>query len=318
MKRFSLLIGLLLSLLFIGCTTSTAAEDTEGIVHTKYGDLQGGNNNGIYTFLGVPYAQAVERFVPAMKVLPWSGIRDARDYGPISLQMSSGFPGPASEMDNNCQNLNIWTPGIDGRKRAVMVWLHGGGFSSGSAQASPAYDGENLSRKGDVVVVSVNHRLNIMGHLDLSAYGEKYRYSANVGIQDIIDSLEWIQENIERFGGDPENVTLFGESGGGAKILALMTTPYADGVFHKSIVQSGATESMGVKFTSLEASRRLGELTLSNLGISETAIDSIQDIPYEELVEATQKAMRQTAGEFGIVAALSGQVTMDWEPVVDG
>ena len=134
-------------------------------------------------------------------------------------------------MDNNCQNLNIWTPGIaDGKKRPVMVWLHGGGFSAGSSAEIPAYDGADLSRAGDVVVVSVNHRLNVLGHLDLSAYGEKYRNADNVGIYDLVDALRWVRDNIARFGGDPANVTIFGESGGGAKVLALMTTPYAKGL----------------------------------------------------------------------------------------
>lgn len=318
MKRFSLILGLTSVLVFAGCASSGAISG-DGIVQTKYGALQGGVSNGIHTYFGVPYAEAVERFVPVEKVKPWSGVRDATEYGAISLQSSaSGFPVPKGRMDNNSQNLNIWTPGLDGKKRAVMVWLHGGGFSSGSAQESPSYNGENLSRKGDVVVVSVNHRLNVMGHLDLSAYGEKYKYSANIGVQDIVDSLEWIKENIASFGGDPSNVTLFGESGGGAKILALMTSPYAKGLFHKGIVQSGATESMGVNFTTLAASRRLGEATLANLGITKENVDAIQTIPYEKLVEETQKARVKTAGEFGLKGALSGQVSMDWEPVVDG
>ena len=157
-----------------------------------------------------------------------------------------------------------------------------------------------------------------MGHLDLSAYGEKYKYSANVGVEDIIDSLKWIQENIANFGGDPENVTIFGESGGGAKVLALMTSPYAKGLFHKGIVQSGATESMGVNFTTLAASRRVGELTLKNLGITKDNIDAIQSVPYLKLVEESMKAQVEAAGEFGLRGALSGQVSMDWEPVVDG
>ncbi|MDD4274844.1 MAG: carboxylesterase family protein [Desulfobacter postgatei] len=318
-KTVSLILGMTVALALAGCGALVTHNGDGGIVQTKYGALQGGKNDGIYTYFAVPYAKATQRFVPAEKIKPWNGVRNATTYGPISLQSSaSGFPVPSGTMDNNCQNLNIWTPGIDGKKRAVMVWLHGGGFSSGSAQESPAYNGENLSRKGDMVVVSVNHRLNIMGHLDLSAYGEKYKYSANVGIQDIVDSLKWIRENIERFGGDPKNVTLFGESGGGAKILALMTSPYAKGLFHKGIVQSGATESMGVNFTTLKASRRLGELALSNLGITRDNVDAIQTVSYEKLVEETQTAMVKTAGEFGLYGALSGQVAMDWEPVVDG
>ena len=134
----------------------------------------------------------------------------------------------------DCQNLNIWTPSIrDGRKRPVMVWLHGGGFSAGSSIEQLAYDGENLSRAGDVVVVSVNHRLNVLGYLDLSPFGEKYRDSANAGNLDLIAVLEWIRDNIEGFGGDSENVTLFGQSGGGVKVWSLLQMPEADGLFHK-------------------------------------------------------------------------------------
>ena len=118
----------------------------------------------------------------------------------------------------DCQNLNVWTPGInDGKKRPVMVWLHGGGFQTGSAIEQRVYDGTNLSRKGDVVVVSINHRLNVLGFLDLSAYGNEYRYSGNAGTMDMVAALKWIQSNIEVFGGDPDNITLFGQSGGGAK-----------------------------------------------------------------------------------------------------
>lgn len=319
MKRFSIILGLAAAFVITGCASFGSSQEAGGIVRTKNGALQGAVRDGIYMYLGVPYAEAKEHFAPAERVKPWKGLRSATEYGPISLQPSgSGFPAPAGKMDNDSQNLNIWTPGLDGKKRAVMVWLHGGGFSSGSAQESPAYDGENLSRKGDVVVVSVNHRLNVMGHLDLSAYGAKYKYSANVGVLDIVDSLKWIKENIASFGGDPANVTLFGESGGGAKILALMTSPYAKGLFAKGIVESGATESMGVNFTTLAASRRLGELTLANLGIDKDNVEAIQAIPYERLTEETQKAMVKTAGEFGLKGALSGQVAMDWEPVVDG
>ena len=143
----------------------------------------------------------------------------------------------------DCQNLNIWTPSIrDGRKRPVMVWLHGGGFSAGSSIEQLAYDGENLSRAGDVVVVSVNHRLNVLGYLDLSPFGEKYQDSANAGNLDLIAALEWIRDNIEGFGGDPENVTLFGQSGGGVKVWSLLQMPEADGLFHKGIIESGVVD----------------------------------------------------------------------------
>ncbi|MFB9134491.1 carboxylesterase/lipase family protein [Vibrio olivae] len=318
MKRFSLIVGLIAAVAVTGCTTSFR-DNQSGIVKTESGLLQGSVRDGIYTYLGVPYAEAHKRFMPAEKVKHWEGVRNATEYGPVSPQSQlTGFPEAPGSKDNNSQNLNIWTPGIDGEKRAVMVWLHGGGFSSGSAQEVPAYNGENLSRKGDVVVVSVNHRLNVVGHLDLSAYGDEYKYSANIGELDIIDSLKWIKDNIASFGGDPENVTLFGESGGGAKVLTMMSSPYAEGLFNKGIVQSGATESMGVNFTTLDASRRVGELTLRNLGITKENIDAIQTVPYQKLVEESMKAQVETAGEFGLRGALSGQIAMDWEPVVDG
>ena len=232
---------------------------------------------------------------------------------------SFGMPGQAQPgTDNNCQNLNIWTPGVgDDGARPVMVWLHGGGFSNGSGN-DQGYQGGNLSRSGDVVVVTVNHRLNLFGHLDLSAYGEKYEQSANVGITDIVAALEWIQDNIAAFGGDPDNVTVFGQSGGGAKVLALMTSPYAQGLFHKGIVQSGATETVGVNFTSQEASTRLTENFLSILNISEDNIETLQTISEDELQSAGTQALQMTADEFQIPAALGEGYSMEWEPVVDG
>ena len=169
-----------------------------------------------------------------------------------------------------------------------------------------------------MVVVSVNHRLNSLGHLDLSEYDDKYKYSANVGITDIISALEWIQENIEQFGGDPKNVTVFGESGGGAKVLALMTSPYAKGLFQKGIVESGATENMGAKFTDLNASRRVTEITLENLGISPDRIEELQAVSYEDLTAASDKALVQAAEELGIYEAFVNGYSLLWEPVVDG
>lgn len=293
---------------------------------TEAGKIQGYIRKGIYTYHGIPYAEAKERFVSAERVKPWEGTRLAFYYGPISPQPKSGFPNsnweePARQftMDNNSQNLNIWTPGIhDNAKRPVMVWLHGGGFSMGSSAETPIYDGANLSRKGDVVVVSVNHRLNVLGHLDLSAYGEKYRYSANVGMMDIVDALRWIRDNIAEFGGDPNNVTVFGESGGGAKVLTLMTTPYAKGLFHKGIVESGAVETMGPYFTKKDASERISQLTLKNLGLKANQIEELQSIPYEKLVEASDKALKQAGEEYQIPEALGAGFGMSWEPVIDG
>lgn len=295
---------------------SVSAGNGIAVAETSGGAVQGYISDGTYTYHGIPYGEASERFVPAHKTESWNGVKTAYSYGPIAPQTGADNL-PA--MDENCQNLNIWTQGInDNEKRPVMVWLHGGGFSTGSSIESPAYDGENLSKKGDVVVVSINHRLNSLGHLDLSAYDDKYKYSANVGMTDIVAALEWIQENIEQFGGDPDNVTVFGESGGGAKVLALMTSPYAKGLFHKGIVESGATENMGAKFTSLDVSRRLTEIILEKLGITPDRIEELQTIPYEELAAVSDEALVQAAEEMGIYEEFVNGYSLLWEPVVDG
>lgn len=281
--------------------------------------------DGIYNYRDIPYAEATERFKPAKKVIPWEGIKMSVNNGPISPQPAGGFisdwgqPGREFKENNNAQNLNIWTPGIgDNKNRPVMVWIHGGGFSTGSSLESPAYDGQNLAKAGDIVVVSVNHRLNVLGYLDLSAYGNEYKESGNVGMQDIVDSLTWIKNNISNFGGDPDNVTVFGESGGGAKILGLMTTPKAKGLFQKGIVESGATETMGVHFNKPEFSKRVAELTLEKLNIKPAEIDKIQTVPYDELRKASYAALEQAGMEQGHKRPLDGKPGGSWEPVVDG
>ena len=249
-----------------------AVSSEEGIAETTAGLVQGTDHDGIWSYLGVPYAEAKERFVPAEEVEPWEGVLVADSYGPMSPQgVINGVGGEADQSgtDNNCQNLNIWTPGVnDGEKRPVMVWLHGGGFSTGSA---------------------------------------------NVGMMDIVDALQWIQDNIEAFGGDPENVTIFGQSGGGAKVLALMTSPYAEGLFEKGIVQSGATATMGPVFNSQEASTRLAEHILERLEIDPQNIEEIQTVPVEELQAAASEALSETGEELQIPAALGGGYSMDWQ-----
>ena len=289
------------------------------VVKTENGLVRGSVSNGIYSFKGIPYANVEKRFTVARSVQKWSGIFDATKYGSVSLQ-TGFFPGTSGpdNMSENPLNLNIWTPSADSKKRAVMVWLHGGGFMAGSASEQPAYDGENLSKKGDVVVVSVNHRLNVLGHLNLSSYSDEYKYSGNVGIYDLVMALKWINENIEDFGGDKNNVTLFGESGGGAKVLALMETPYAKGLFKRGIVQSGATETMGVLWTPKAAAERVTELTLENLGLKKGEFEKLQSVPYSDLVQASDKALEQTGKEFKIPAALGEGYSLSWEPYVDG
>lgn len=291
-----------------------------GVVRTAAGLVRGAEEKGVLHFLGLPYAKAEERFVPAVEVEPWEGVRQADSYGKISPQgtlLGVDSSENQSGTDNNCQNLNLWTPAADTGKRPVMVWLHGGGFSIGSGN-DLSYDGANLSRTGDVVVVTVNHRLNLFGHLDLSEYGEKYRYSGNVGLLDIIAALEWVRDNIEAFGGDPDNVTVFGQSGGGAKVLALMSSPYARGLFHKGIVQSGAFETMGVTFTSSQASASLTRHLLDELGITADNLEDLQTMPASRLQQAAKAALQATAEEYHIPAIQGEGYSMEWCPVIEG
>lgn len=318
-KRISLWTAMILLVTML-CSAVTFASAEDAVVSVVGGLLRGSQTNGVYQYLGVLYAEAAERFVPAQAVAPWEGVKDATSYGKISYQGTVvGMRGSnGANNDNNCQNLNIWTPAVnDNEKRPVMVWLHGGGFSTGSANES-MYNGSTQAREQNVVVVGVNHRLNVFGHLDLSSYGEKYQYSANVGIMDIQMALEWIRDNIAVFGGDPDNVTIFGQSGGGAKVLSMMTTPYAKDLFHKGIVQSGATEIMGVSFSGKEISQRVGELTLQNLGITPENVEAIQSVSLDDLLSASDQAREQAGAEFGVCLSLSTDYGMEWGPVIDG
>lgn len=288
------------------------------IVRVTGGKIRGSLQNGIYQYLDVPYAEATERFVKASPVRPWKGVRDATSYGPIAPQYLFGSNQLITDVatSNNNQNLNIWTPSLKkGEKKPVMVWFHGGGFVSGSANEG-WYDGENLAKKGDVVVVAVNHRLNVLGHLDLSAYSEKYKDSANVGSMDMVDALKWIKKNIASFGGDPDNVTIFGESGGGAKVLELMSAPSAKGLFQKGIVESGTgTAPTGGHFTPVAISREATAETLKNLALQPSEIEKLQTIPVETLMEASDKAMATVAARHKIPDSLNTGYGLMLRPV---
>lgn len=295
------------------------------VVPTEGGRVQGFIRNGIVTFRGLPYAKA-ERFMPPVKADPWSGVRPTLSWGnvcpqPISSEIrepqafiSDTRYWPASEA---CQNLNIWTPGLDGKKRPVMVWLHGGGFFSGSSMELPLYDGTNLSRKGDVVVVSINHRLNILGFLDLSAYGPEYRSSGNVGMMDTVAALQWVRANIAAFGGDPDNVTIFGQSGGGAKVSTLLAAPSAKGLFGKAVIQSGA---MGMGDDGGQAvTRRVAERVIANAGLKPGDVAGLKALPYDQLAAAGAKALMDVSRERGAGApGPLGFPRVNWGPVVDG
>ena len=276
------------------------ASDHYALVETSAGKVRGYSRNQIFSFRGIPYGAptaGAARFIPPAKVQPWSGVRNAYQYGHASPQAAIGFltgdelkfivqnfPGPQGE---DCLCLNVWTPAInDNGKRPVMVWLHGGGFSVGSGSAEPVYDGENLA-KHDVVVVSVNHRLGPVGFLDLSAYGERYSSSANVGMLDLVAALEWVRDNAANFGGDPGNVTIFGQSGGGGKVSTLMAMPAARGLIHKGVVQSGSFLSFG----SPEKSQRLASAVIEQLGLNSSQVDGLQKVPFDKLVSAAEEAV---------------------------
>lgn len=292
------------------------------IVQTEYGKVRGYIHDGTYVYKGIPYAHA-ERFLPPEKPDAWEGIRSSLFWGPTCPMMTPptvdddefvyrhdwGYPG------EDCLSLNIWTPEInDGKHRPVMVWIHGGAYAWGSSQELPCYDGENLSKKGDIVMVSVNHRLNVLGFLDLSAFGEKYKFSANASIMDLVAALEWVKNNIANFGGDPDNVTIFGQSGGGGKVCTLLNAPSAKGLFHKAVVQSGANP----RFQKQELTQRLGKAVVEELGLQPSQIDSIQKVPYTELAAATKRAIKKVSEQLAAENNPETRFRFGLRPTLDG
>ena len=309
-----------------GCCSSgedsgILASSSVAVAQTANGKVAGYIQDGVTIFKGIPYAKA-NRFEAPVQADSWEGIRSCRQYGPVSPQgarsgwandeIAFAFNWNDGVQGEDCLRLNVWTPALDSRKRPVMVWLHGGGYSAGSGQELPSYDGTSLAFAEDVVVVSINHRLNVLGFLDLSAYGEKYAKSANAGLLDIVASLKWVRDNIAAFGGDPSNVTIFGQSGGGGKVTTLLATPCAKGLFHKAIVQSGSMlRTMESKY-----SRKIGIATVRNLGLDASSIDKISEVPYGELLAAEEKAIAQVKAEAdrdGVASFIFG-----WAPTVDG
>jgi len=271
------------------------------VVETASGRIVGTTANGVHIFKGIPYGASTagaNRFMPPRAPAPWPGIRESSAYAGRSPQAAAAPQrpelatvwGPVDTLPvgEDCLTLHVWTPGIDNAKRPVMVWLHGGAFSYGSAN-SPRYDSTNLARRNDVVVFAVNHRLNIFGHLDLSAIGgERFAQSGNAGVLDLVAALRWIREHAARFGGDPGNVTIFGQSGGGGKVCALLAMPEAKGLFHKAIVQSGAS----VRFAERERTARLAEAVLKQLGLKRGQLEELQALPLQRLQEAVDPAQR--------------------------
>lgn len=278
------------------------------IVKTKQGRLHGYLEDSVYHFYGIRYGRA-KRFCMPTPEPPFSGVRDAKSYGYICPLLpeepqpeDSPMAAPASSFEmphvywpekEDCLYLNVWTKSIDpSAKKPVMVWLHGGGYCAGSSIEIPAYNGHNLSSFGDVVIVNLNHRLNCIGFLDLSSVSDKYEYSGILGMADIVLALKWVQENIKAFGGDPDNVTVAGQSGGGGKAAALLQMPEADGLYHRVIMQSGVLWQRPNLFVSEEKKhwQKLGEKTVEILGLNSENVEQIETIPYETLAQASVEA----------------------------
>jgi len=297
------------------------------IADTTTGKVRGYIRNGIYTYKGIPYGDTTAesgRFQPPQKAKPWIGVRSSMQYGRVCPQGPRGSWNADEEswlflyddgvQGEDCLRVNIWTPGLDGhQKRPVMIWLHGGGFVSGSSQEHRSYDGERLSRRGDVVVVSLNHRLGPLGYLNLTAYGEQYASSAHLGMLDIIAALEWVRDNIANFGGDPGNVTIFGQSGGGGKVGNLMAMPTAQGLFHRAIVQSGSF----LRAVTPDRSAILTQAMLDELNLSPSQVDQLQTVPLQKMIAAGDAALLKTHPPVPLVwSHVADQ--LGWGPVMDG
>jgi para-nitrobenzyl esterase len=271
----------------------TDTGDADTVATTAYGPVRGTVDDGILTFKGIRYGAdtSTTRFSAPAAPAPWADVRDAFGFGASCPQTPTGNPGglftswrpdPTPPLSEDCLFLNVWTPALaDGGNRPVMVWFHGGGFSSGNG-ASRAYDGVRLARRGDVVVVTVNHRLNVFGYLALGHYGEGFEDSAAAGVLDMVAALEWVRDNIEAFGGDPDTVMIFGESGGGAKVSTLMATEKARGLFHRAVVQSGAM----IRFPEQETARGTADKVVEKLGLTKETIGQIKTLPVEAIQEA--------------------------------
>jgi para-nitrobenzyl esterase len=283
------------------------------IVSTGYGKLEGDEQDGLFVFKGVPFAGAPagsRRWLGPEKLTPWAGVRDARRFGaaapqnPVMSQALAAMKIKQAQSED-CLHLNLWTPGLDGARRPVMVWIHGGGFTIG-AGSQEIYNGSVLARRGDVVIVTINYRLGPLGFLRLNdVTGGRIPSSGNEGLLDQIAALQWVRDNIAEFGGDPHNVTIFGESAGGMSVGALLAMPLARGLFHKAIAQSGSCDTV----SSVERANRTAQRVLSKLGVSADDAEAIRALPVAQLL----------TGVFGPDGKTPDrELGMAYQPVVDG
>ncbi len=305
-------------ILFIG--------DNIALADTQYGKVKGYILRGINYFLGIPYGadtSGQNRFMPPQSPAPWQDVFPAVWWGNsapqnmdkryANLYQSFSDHWNYDDVSEDCLRLNVFTPAVnDGKMRPVLVWLHGGGFTNGNGIEQDGYNGENFARKGDIVFVSPNHRLGPLGFSNLAAAGEeKYASSGNVGMLDLVAALEWVRDNISNFGGDPGNVTIIGQSGGGAKVTTLTAMPSAKGLFHKAVVLSGA----GVKSGDKEYSEKLGLYILKEAGLSKNQVDKLQELPWMEYYAIANRAAATLSKEEG---SSGGGLRRGFNPIADG
>jgi para-nitrobenzyl esterase len=297
------------------------AKETSGpslVIATTAGKVRGVVTDRVCAYRGIPYGAptgGVRRFLPPAAPAAWSGVRELTDCGPPCPQVNTDLPAwvdprPTSE---DCLYLNVWTPQESaGRKVAVMLWIHGGAYLSGSG-GLPLYDGAELCRHGDVIVVTVNHRLGALGYLYLGALADRFADSGNAGQLDLIAALEWVRDNIAAFGGDPGNVTIFGESGGGGKITALFSMPRARKLFHKAIIESGSLWKMNTR----QDAAAVCNLTLAELGISARSLGPLAAVPVDRLTAAADAAWKRQGSALAFRPVIDGRNLMEqsWEPI---
>ena len=294
------------------------AADTFIVADTTFGKIRGVDANGICMFKGIPYGASTagkNRFMPPANPVRWTGVKDTLEFGASAPQNEPGKPVVTSDVavagagltaeSEDCLVLNVWTPAVsDGRKRPVMFWCHGGGFSNGSG-SSPITDGANLARRGDVVVVTVNHRLNVLGFANLTECGPEFTQSGDAGMLDLVQALTWVRDNISQFGGDPSMVTIFGQSGGGRKVATLLAMPAAKGLFHRAIIESGPA----IKLVDPEDGKRAASALLSSLNLSKSQVRELQALPVDRIMTAYFAVTRNLTGN---------QMNVGFAPTVDG